>query len=296
MSHRTNLCFVVLPLVALVLLGLRPDFALKGEEPLFLRTPSGMAFQYPRGRSTPLLAEDVAFYGDAALNQFFSGDHPMDKAANEAMILYKKMRPSFLGACFGKWVAVGPDGVTVIAHSEDQVRSIADDRYGPPDADYYCNCIGCEVLEYAYMDSSSTQLLAIDDPNANSAVVDGKILVRAEHSWGGQDFQDVVFAHDPGASHIGVPLDVLSNPPQNIRPQRSHDIWSVGPYGSTTKVRSYKGHTIRIANTQIMTDVIQARTWLLGRPVLSEFVNTINYKAKEPLELKKLQTAPEAST
>lgn len=168
MSHRTNLCFVVLPLVALVLLGLRPDFALKGEEPLFLRTPSGMAFQYPRGRSTPLLAEDVAFYGDAALNQFFSGDHPMDKAANEAMILYKKMRPSFLGACFGKWVAVGPDGVTVIAHSEDQVRSIADDRYGPPDADYYCNCIGCEVLEYAYMDSSSTQLLAIDDPNATA--------------------------------------------------------------------------------------------------------------------------------
>jgi hypothetical protein len=161
--------------------------------------------------------------------------------------------------------------------------------------EYFTACVGCEIMMGAVMDSSISKRAAPEfslPPNLHSGLsghAKDEFVIRAEHSFGlGHDFKSYIMKHDSGASMMGIPTDILSNPPSGVVLQRKPDIFYIGPSGDRQAARAYRNHYIRVAGQTIKVDVIESRVWLLGFPVLSRFRNILDVTAKEVVVLEAL--------
>jgi len=168
-----------------------------------------------------------------------------------------------------------------------------------PNEEYHVACIGCEFLEIAFMDSqikttSETEQFKEAIPNGKfSCLFEKQFLVRAKYSFDGKTFFDTVMKLYSGASHMGAPIEVLSNPPAGIVLNRGPDLWSQLHTGETVKVRQYLDNFVDIAGLVTRTSVIDSHAWLLGYPVISRFITTLNIKATEPVVMNPLEDEEE---
>ena len=77
--------------------------------------------------------------------------------------------------------------------------------------------------------------------DGKSTVFDNQFIMKCKYSWGqGDEFKEVITKHNSGATHIGVPLEILSNPPVDVKPTRMSNINSIGIDGVASRVRQYK--------------------------------------------------------
>jgi len=79
--------------------------------------------------------------------------------------------------------------------------------------------------------------------NQFSSIYEKQFLVRAEYSFDGKSYQEFVMKHDSGATHVGVPLWYLSQPPKGIEMKRNEDLTVHTPFGKKRQV-SYKNQFI----------------------------------------------------
>jgi len=93
--------------------------------------------------------------------------------------------------------------------------------------------------------------------------------------------------YDPGSTHIGVPKAILSNPPAGVALIRGKNKHVLQPHGEITSPVYLKNY-IRVGGLLTQVSFIQTRVWLLGYPVLTRFVNTINVTANEPVKFEPL--------
>jgi hypothetical protein len=90
---------------------------------------------------------------------------------------------------------------------------------------------------------------------------------------------------------MGVPNDILSNPPSGIALERGPNRIYIGPNGSRHLARVFLDNYIKVAGLSFKVRVIERRVWLLGFPVLSRFRNVLDVTAKEVVVLDPLETA-----
>jgi hypothetical protein len=94
--------------------------------------------------------------------------------------------------------------------------------------------------------------------------------------------------HDTGATMVGVPKDILSNPPKGVIPIRSKDTVVYASPHSFKRANVYEDWNFRVAGITITTSVIEARTWLLGFPILAHFVSTTDVTSPNIVLLKQV--------
>lgn len=259
--------------------------------PPILVDPNGNRIHYPTGRSSPI--SEAAVVGVDVCLSPMEPICQVNKDYNEAMELYHGMRPHLLNFREGKWAAIHKSGVIHIANSHAEACSIMEPVFGiSRNTDYFCQCIGREALGLVVMDGETTKAASTAYPELQSGCSilwshppSNELLLGLEHSFGA-DFPMTLrtVKFDPGASLVGVPLEVLSNPPTGHVPRRSHDEIYVSPNGSREMARTYEGHVFRLKDKSVTTRVIQSRTWLMGYPFLKEFEWTINYQDNPPLK------------
>eukprot|EP01012_Entosiphon_sulcatum_P068366 TRINITY_DN9852_c0_g1_i5.p1 TRINITY_DN9852_c0_g1~~TRINITY_DN9852_c0_g1_i5.p1 ORF type:complete len:275 (-),score=27.32 TRINITY_DN9852_c0_g1_i5:840-1664(-) len=228
-------------------------------------------------------------HGEKALEVFFPPNDEQNIRANQAQKHYCMLRPALLASHMGMWIAVDEDGSYIITPSEEFCRSFANQRW--KEREYFVECIGCELLMEARMDSSVVGRDTLDNyvipEGKQSAIVNEELLVRAEYSLGGatKAFLPVTMKFATGATHMGVPKHVLNNPPRGVEMIRGSDFTCLLPHGPPLKVRSYEGCAIRVGHTVISTTIIEASSWLMGYPVWKNFIATVSPGSAEPLTL-----------
>ena len=95
---------------------------------------------------------------------------------------------------------------------------------------------------------------------------------------------------------VGVPKEIISNPPKDVVLERGENTFYIGPDGSRHIARIYLDNYIRVAGMTIKVEAIESRVWLLGFPVLSRFRNVLDVTAKEVVVLDRLKTLSSAET
>jgi hypothetical protein len=97
-------------------------------------------------------------------------------------------------------------------------------------------------------------------------------------------FVELFAKHDTGAQLIGAPSEFLSNPPPDIVLTRGKDEFLTDPTGKTVEANTYLDFWFRLNGLVTQTSVIEARTWLIGVPLIRLYVNTIDVRnTKDPL-------------
>jgi len=267
--------------------------SLAENEVTYARIPSGHTIPLPRGSIAPINPQNIALFGEGALDQYFKGNTPQDLQANKSQNVYKRYRPGLLSNYFGRWIAINEMGAMFLANTEEFVRKSASLLF--PNEEYHVDCIGCEILRAAYMDgdksTNNIETLQYNQaiPNGKfSTVFENQFLVRAKYSFDGQNFEDVVMKYDPGATHVGVPEEVLSDLPLGVTLTRGENLYYYSPSAEPVKVRSYINNYVQIAGLVTKTTFIVARVWLLGFPIISRYVNTLDVTSDEPVLMKPL--------
>jgi hypothetical protein len=262
------------------------------KESSFLTLPNGKIIPYPRGSIREIKAGSVIEYGEKAIEVFLPETNDWNKLKNVARLRYLEMREDLLRSWRGRWVAVNPEGLITVASTEEKVLQMAEAVFPYRVDEYYAACVGCEILRGAVMNDSSTDHAGVSEfnlPPGMSSGLSGKenseFVIRAEHSFLGRDFRSYIMKHNSGATMMGVPRDILSNPPSGVVLQRHEDVHYIGPDGSHRLARVFRNNYIRVAGVTVKVDVIESRTWLLGFPILSHFRNMLDVSAKEVVVL-----------
>lgn len=267
-------------------------FSSISKEPFFLTISNGTVIPYPRGSLREIKAGSVVAYGPKAVEMFLPETNDWNKLKNVARLRYLERREDFLRSWRGFWVAVNPQGKFVVANTEENVIQMAELCFPYRIDEYFSACVGCEILKGVIMDDTSTNEANHPEFNLSpdlSSGVSGKenteFVIRAEHSFSGQDFRSYVMKHDSGAGMMGVPHDIIANPPSGVVLKRHDDAEFIGPGGSRTIARVYGDNYIRVCGVTIKVDIIESRVWRLGFPVLSRFRNILDVTAKEAVVL-----------
>jgi len=261
----------------------------------FVSHPSGATIPIPTTAISPVEPASISSWGESVLNHFFEGGTKRNDEANLSQLHYRERRPQLLSSCFGWWVAINPENYFLVARTEEIVRKFAATCFRGQE--YFAECVGCEYLESVIMDGSGVDEddflgenqnweTAID-PDRFSTIKWRQFLVRGEYSFDGKEYQSFVMKHDTGASMVGVPEEILSQPPLGVDLSSFRDkkVSYVGPGGVVKDARTYHSQYVRVNGLVTKTRVIESKRWLLGYPVLSRYVNTIDTKAKEPVSL-----------
>eukprot|EP01124_Arcella_intermedia_P003658 TRINITY_DN12017_c0_g1_i1.p1 TRINITY_DN12017_c0_g1~~TRINITY_DN12017_c0_g1_i1.p1 ORF type:complete len:294 (+),score=26.25 TRINITY_DN12017_c0_g1_i1:42-923(+) len=258
------------------------------DEITYAQIRSGKTVPLPRATTHPLDPNKIALHGEEALDIYFEPDTPQNIQANKNQNIYKRLRPQLSLTHFGRWVAISELGC-FIGNTEKQVRNVA--RLAFPD-DCHISCIGCEILLAGYMDTTQkSENLQFEEalPKGKfSGIFEDHFLVRSKYSFDGKNFIETVMKYDPGATLIGAPREVLLNPPAGVLLDRGPDIYYYTHSGQPIKARSYNENYIEVAGLLTKTTFVESRVWLLGYPVISRFINTLNIKAKEPVVMQPL--------
>lgn len=114
----------------------------------------GNSVFFPESRMSPI-PEQIAHVGIKAVTNFVQEKSESDRMYNIAKHNYIQLRSKLVDSFNGKWAAVSNDNDVIIGTSEFSVRMDAEKRFPMPVAEYYCNCIGREIQELAFMDSSA---------------------------------------------------------------------------------------------------------------------------------------------
>jgi hypothetical protein len=126
-------------------------------EPFFLTLTNGDIIPYPRGSESEVKAETVIEYGEHAVAQFLPETNNWNKLKNVARLRYLEMRKDLLHSFRGKWVAVNPAGNCVVAPTEEKVIQMAELLFPFRVDEYFVECVGCEIMMGAVMDSSISE-------------------------------------------------------------------------------------------------------------------------------------------
>ena len=269
----------------------------RSHEPTVLTLANGTTIPYPRGIRREVNATTVIAYGQQAVETFLPETDYWSHQRNLAQFRYLDMRENLLRGWRGKWVAVNPKGFYVVADTENEVRKFAETIFPYRVDEYHADCVGCEILRGVVMDSlcrdrgSPAEFELV--PHLSSGLygtAKDQFVIRAEHSFSGLDFKTYIMKHSSGASMMGVPKEILSNPPPGVSLHRGENSCCIGPDGSRNIARVYNDNYIKVAGLSIKVDVIESRVWLLGFPVLSRFRNVLDITAKEVVVLHALDT------
>jgi len=254
---------------------------------LYKKIASGLVVPFPLKSFRPINHKNVVYHGESALNIYFDDD-----SRNEALLAYKSIRASLSCNFFGKWVAISASKNLIIGDSEQIVARGAPQVFGPDF--YHIDAIGCEYLEHILMDGNTSDLSDSQDSypefDGTSAVFENQFLVKVDYAWNGSNtFKNTIMKHDTGATMVGVPMNILSNPPEEVIPIRGKDEIVLSTPHSFKRARVYEDWKFRVADLTITTSVIEARTWLLGFPILAHFVSTTDITSQNPVQLQPVQ-------
>eukprot|EP01012_Entosiphon_sulcatum_P024486 TRINITY_DN29643_c0_g1_i1.p1 TRINITY_DN29643_c0_g1~~TRINITY_DN29643_c0_g1_i1.p1 ORF type:complete len:270 (+),score=31.31 TRINITY_DN29643_c0_g1_i1:232-1041(+) len=258
------------------------------KQPSTLQTIGGRIAPFPYGcRAPPVNVVDTG--KSSVLARFLPNTALCADLANAAIQFYLLRRDQFP---HGSWLATNSTGITISAATEHEVLDIANRLFPFKTDDFFHECVGCETLEQVIMDGfgpallqdDATDMLPLIPAGQASALVNGEFLIRADLSFDGTDYQSHVWRHNSGASHIGVPASVISNPPKHVKLNRSGVVRCLTPFGENA-VRKYDGLFIKVGGVVTKCPVLQTRVFLLGYPVLHKFTNILDTRQAEPVTL-----------
>ncbi|KAJ1403328.1 hypothetical protein B484DRAFT_457563 [Ochromonadaceae sp. CCMP2298] len=248
---------------------------------------NGKTVPLPPHSTNAVNTKQIAYAGLDTLDILFDVEDARDEECNAATLEYRRVRALLLPGFFSRWCAVTGAGQIALGESEKTTRRTIEAM--SPGREYHIDCLGCEVMEYVIMD---TQQLGFDPSNTSPPTAPGvhenQFYISGEHSFGEDaPFQQALMKHDTGAQLVGIPREVISNPPAGMVLERGKINLAIGPAGST-KGRSFNNQYIRVNGLVTKTTVIESREWLVGFPVIARFRTVLDVTAESPLVMEPL--------
>ncbi|KAJ1393894.1 hypothetical protein B484DRAFT_408055 [Ochromonadaceae sp. CCMP2298] len=245
---------------------------------------NGKIVLLPPHSTNAVNTKQIACAGLDTLDILFDVEDARDEECNAATLEYRRVRALLLPGFFSRWCAVTGAGQIALGESEKTTRRTIEAM--SPGREYHIDCMGCEVMEYIIMDTQQCFDPSNASPPQQPGVHESQFFISGEHSFGGA-FQATLMKHDTGAQLVGIPREVISNPPAGTVLERAKSNLAIGR-GGAAKGRMYNNQYIRVNGLVTKTTVVESREWLVSFPVIARFCTVLDVTADPPLVMEPL--------